>query len=98
MNTRRNKSVTVYANVGVAPDTAIEAKLAAHSAEAIEINIGYSPELIIDCADVESLERLSAVATEGARLLRERIAQNRSAAAEVRADDTDRLAGAGVAR
>ena len=64
MNTRRNKSVTVYANVGVDPDTAIEAKLAARDSEAVEINIGYGPELIIDCADVESLERLSAAVND----------------------------------
>ena len=45
-------------------------------------------------ADVESLELLSAVAAEGAQLMRER-EENRSAAARERAD---RLVGAGVAR
>jgi hypothetical protein len=52
--------------------------LSAHNTEAVEINIGYSPELILDIADVQSLERLRDAAAEGARLLHERIAENRA--------------------
>jgi hypothetical protein len=51
--------------------------------EAVEINVGVAPELIMDFADVASLERLRDAAAEGARLLRERIEQNRLVGAGV---------------
>jgi hypothetical protein len=63
--------------------------------EAVEINIGDTPELIMDVADVQSLERLRDAAAEGARLLAERIEENRPPAAR---EQTDRLVGVGVAR
>ena len=78
MNTHRNEELTMYANVGIDAGVDIKARLSGHDIEAVEINIGYGPELILDVADVQSLERLRDVATEGARLLRERIEENRA--------------------
>jgi hypothetical protein len=98
VNTRENRPVTVYANVGIDAGVEIGARLAAHGAEAAEIHIGYGPELIIDCANVESLERLRDVAAEGARLLQGRIEKNRSAAAQERAAEAGQLVGAGATR
>jgi hypothetical protein len=98
MSTHGTAPVTVYATVGMHAGMGIEAKLPGCDAEAVEINIGAGPELVIDCADVESLELLSAAAIEGARLLRKRIEENRSAAVQARAGEADRLTGAGVPR
>jgi hypothetical protein len=98
VETDRNKKAPVYVNFGVDAGLAIEVKLAAGDTEAVEINIGCGPEVMIDCADVESLERLSAVAGEGARLLRDRIAENRATATRDGAIHAERLAGAGVTR
>ena len=64
---------SVYANVGV--HAAVEIKLAVYGdADAREAAIHFGadgPDLCLDFADVESLERLAAVAAEGVRRLRE---------------------------
>lgn len=63
---------SVYANVGVHAD--VEIKLALHAGDGNEAAIHFGadgPDLCIDFADVESLERLAAVAAEGVRRLRE---------------------------
>jgi hypothetical protein len=80
MDTHESDQVTMYASVGIDADVDIKVRLSANNTEAVEINIGYGPELILDVADVQSLERLRDVATEGARLLRERIEKNRASA------------------
>ena len=77
MDMRGNEPASVFTTVGVHRELPVEVRLAAHGMEAVEINVGIAPELIMDFADVASLERLRDAAAEGARLLRERIEQNR---------------------
>ena len=76
MSTHRYESALAYANVAVHREVPIEMALAAHGVAAVEINIGLGPELEVDFADVESLERLRDVAADAARQLRERIEEN----------------------
>jgi hypothetical protein len=73
----RRDPASVYANVGVHTGVEITLALDAQDGEAAAIKFGHTgPELIVDFADVDSLERLSAVAADGARRLRERIEAN----------------------
>jgi hypothetical protein len=77
----RKDRVSVYANVGV--HTSVEITLDVESdGDGALIEFGDTgPDLILDVADLDSMERLAAVAAEGARLMRDR----------------GRLVGAGVA-
>jgi hypothetical protein len=71
----RNNRAEVYANVGVHADVEITLAVDRHCRAAI--HFGHDgPELIMDFADVDSLERLAAVATDGARQLRARASAN----------------------
>ena len=65
---RTNERAFVYANVGVHAGVEISLTVDRHSAA---IHIGHDgPDLVMDFADVNSLERLAAVAADGARQLR----------------------------
>jgi hypothetical protein len=69
----RTSHATVYANVGVHADVEITVAVDRHCGAAI--HFGHEgPDLIMDFADVDSLERLATVAADGARQLRARIA------------------------
>lgn len=71
----RNMGAQVYANVGVHAD--VEITLAVDRSCGAAIHFGHDgPDLIMDFADVDSLERLATVAADGARQLRARIAAN----------------------
>lgn len=69
----RKEPPAVYANVGVHTD--VEIKLVMYpDGENAAIAFGHTgPELTIEFCDVDSLERLAAVAADGARQLQERI-------------------------
>ncbi len=70
----RNDPALVYTNVGVHDD--VEITLVMERDEGAAIHLGRrGPDVIMEFADVDSLERFAAVAAEGARLLRERISQ-----------------------
>jgi len=65
---RTRERATVYANVGVHAGVEITLAVERHGAA---IHIGHDgPDLIMDFADADSLERLAAAATDGARQLR----------------------------
>jgi hypothetical protein len=89
---RATGPASVFASVGMDVDVPVEVRLAARGMESVEINIGYAPEVVLDLADVASLERLRDAAAEGARLLAERIKENRSPAARERAARLVRMA------
>ena len=73
----RNNHATVYANVGVHVD--VEITLTVDRCCGAAIHFGHDgPDLVMDFADVDSLERLAAVAADGARQLRERSDANDS--------------------
>ncbi|MBV9139514.1 MAG: hypothetical protein JO115_01070 [Pseudonocardiales bacterium] len=73
----RTDQALVYANVGMHADVEITLAMNAEGGEGAAIYFGHDgPDVIMDFADVDSLERLAAVATEGARQMRERIAAN----------------------
>lgn len=84
----------VYANVGVHADVEITLTMDRHGGEGATIAFGHTgPDLNIDFCDVDSLQRLAAVAADGARQLQERIDAN------VQVDRrTKQLGGAGVTR
>lgn len=70
-----NSRAHVCANVGVHADVEITLTVDRHCGAAI--HFGHDgPDLIMDFADVDSLERLAMVAADGARELRTRIAAN----------------------
>jgi len=92
----RKEPAMVYANVGVHADVEITLAMERDGGETAAIHFGHTgPEVIMDFADVDSLERLALVAADGARRLRDRIAANRAATA---VDDADPLVAAGVTR
>lgn len=63
----------VYANVGVHAGVEITLAVERHGGTGAAIHIGHDgPDLIMDFADVDSLERLATVAADGARVLRVR--------------------------
>jgi hypothetical protein len=95
MDMRGKEPASVFATIGVHGDLPVEVRLAPHGMEAVEINVGVASELIMDFADMASLERLRDAAAEGVRLLRERIEQNRRGRSA--AGDADRLIGSGHA-
>jgi hypothetical protein len=69
----RNESALVYANVGVHDDVEIALALYSDGGQGAAIHFGLNgPDLILDFADLDSLERLATVAADGARQLRER--------------------------
>ena len=64
---------TVYANVGVHAGVEITLAEEHNGGIGAAIYIGHDgPDLIMDFADIDSLERLAAVAADGARQLRTR--------------------------
>jgi hypothetical protein len=68
---------SVYADVAVRAGMAITLAMDGEDGEGASINFGHDgPQLSLDFADVDSLERLAAAAADGARQLRERIAAN----------------------
>jgi hypothetical protein len=72
-----NEHATVYANVGVHAGVEITLVVESHGGIGAAIYFGHDgPDLVMDFADVDSLERLSAVAADGARRLRERATAN----------------------
>jgi hypothetical protein len=71
----RNSHATVYANVGVHADVEITVAVDRYCGATIQFG-DSGPDLIMDFADVDSLERLATVAADGARQLRARIAAN----------------------
>ena len=95
MGTRvRREPATVFANVGVHSDVEIKLTMERDGGEGATIGFGHTgPELTIEFCDVDSLRRLAAVAADGARQLRERIAANSSARRQATL-----LVGAGVAQ
>jgi hypothetical protein len=63
---RKNRAM-VYANVGV--DAEVEIKLEVEDDDRMHIEFGGTgPDLILDIADLETMERLAEVAAEGVRL------------------------------
>lgn len=65
----RKDKPAVYANVGVHDDVEITLAVDGYGAS---IHFGHDgPELSVDFADVESLERLAVVAADGVRQIRE---------------------------
>lgn len=67
----------VYASVGVHAGLEITLAVERHGGIGASIYIGQDgPDLAMDFADIDSLERLAAVATDGARQLRARAAAN----------------------
>ncbi len=71
----RKVPASVYANVGVHAGVGIELARDRAEGEGTAIYIGDDgPDLILDFADAESMELLSVVAAEGARLMRGTIA------------------------
>ncbi len=68
-----NERAHVYASVGMHADVEITLAMDRHGGVGAEIHIGGDgPDLTMDFADVDSLDRLAAVAADGARQLRER--------------------------
>ena len=66
MTTRlRNEPVLVFTQVGVHADVEIELHLATADGESAWILFGRNEGLTVDFNDVDSLERLAAVAAEG---------------------------------
>jgi hypothetical protein len=69
----RKDRPTIYASVGVHADVGITLTVYGDSDAGAAINFGPDgPDLCIEFADVESLERLAAVAADGVRQLRGR--------------------------
>ena len=92
----RNDKATVYANVGVHADVAIRLALYGDGEDGAAIHFGNDgPDLCIDFADVDSLERLAVVAADGVRQLRQRVTTTDRAV--VSGSEVDRLVEAGVA-
>jgi hypothetical protein len=72
-----NERATVYANVGVHAGVEITLVVESNGGIGAAIYFGHDgPDLVMDFADVNSLERLSAVAADGARRLRARATAN----------------------
>lgn len=70
----RKDRATVYANVGVHAGVEISVDVESDGEGAL-IEFGDTgPDLILDVADLDSMERLASLAAEGARVMRERIA------------------------
>jgi len=70
----RKDPALVYASVGVHEDVEISLVMERDGGEGASIHFGRSgPDVIMEFADVDSLERLAAVAADGARQLRERL-------------------------
>lgn len=70
----------MFANVGVHADVEIRLAMYPDGGEGATIAFGHTgPELTIEFCDVDSLERLAAVAADGARQLQDRIAGAREA-------------------
>lgn len=68
-----NEHATVYANVGVHAGVEITLVVESNGGIGAAIYFGHDgPDLVMDFADVNSLERLSVVAADGARRLRAR--------------------------
>jgi len=90
----RKEPAMVYVTVGLHADVEITLAMDSDGGETAAIHFGYTgPDVIVDFADVDSLERLALVAADGARQLRDRIAANRAATA---VDDAELLVGVGV--
>jgi len=69
---------SVYASVGVHAGVEITLSMAPQDELGAEIYFGHDgPDLVMDFADVDSLERLAEVAADGARQLRARTAEGR---------------------
>ena len=92
----RNEKASVFANVGVHADVEITLKLYGDECDGAAIHFGTDgPDLCIDFADVDSLERLAVVAADGVRRLRGQMTEPDVTA--VPGSDADQLVGAGVA-
>jgi hypothetical protein len=73
----RKEPPVVYVVVGVHADVEITLVMYPDGGEGATIAFGHTgPELAVEFCDVDSLERLSAVAADGARQLQERIDGN----------------------
>lgn len=72
----RRAPATVVANVGVHDDVEIMLTMARDNGESAAITFGHQDDMTVEFSDVDSLERLAAIALDGARQLRERIAAN----------------------
>jgi limonene-1,2-epoxide hydrolase len=84
----------VFANVGVHADVEITLTMDRDGGEGATIAFGHTgPDLSIDFIDVDSLQRLAAVAADGARQLQERIDANTRVKRS-----TEQLVGAGATR
>ena len=80
----RNEPALVFTQVGVHAEVEIEVHLATADGESAWLQFGRNEGLTVDFTDVDSLERLAAVAAQGARLLQARIDANLAAAARER--------------
>jgi hypothetical protein len=71
----RTDPALVYATIGVHTDVEITLSMERDGGLGAAIHFGRTgPDVIMDFADVDSLERLAVVAADGARQLRDRIA------------------------
>lgn len=92
----RNEKALVFANVGVHADVEITLALYGDDGDGAAIHFGTDgPDLCLDFADVDSLERLAVVAADGVRRLRGQMTETDDA--QVPGSEVDRLVGAGVA-
>jgi hypothetical protein len=73
----RTDKATVYTNVGVHGGVEIMVEPYDDGGDGAAVHFGFDgPELCIDFADVDSLERLATAAADGVRQLRERLAES----------------------
>lgn len=74
----RSAHAVVYANIGVHADVEITLEVDLEGGEGATIRFGHlGPDVIMDFADADSLERLANLAADGARQLRDRTTSDR---------------------
>ena len=70
----RKEPASLYASVGIDDDVDIRLDYCGVAADSARIKFGREAELVLEFMDAESLDRLAALASEGAVGLRERSA------------------------
>ena len=76
MGTRVGTEPVIFTNVGMRSDVEIGLTMYRDDAEGATLSFGCNGEVTVEFCDVDSLERLAAVAADGARQLQERIDAN----------------------